>query len=47
MQNSDLIISINKNEDAPIFGVSHYGYAGDAEKMMAAFLKAVKSHKNK
>jgi electron transfer flavoprotein alpha subunit len=45
MQNSELIVSVNKNEDAPIFGVSHYGYAGDAAEFMTAFLEALKRHK--
>ncbi len=29
MQNSDVIIAINKNEYAPIFNVAHYGIVGD------------------
>ena len=45
MQNSELIVSVNKNEDAPIFGVSHYGYVGDAAEFMTAFLEALKDHK--
>jgi electron transfer flavoprotein alpha subunit len=45
MQNSELIVSVNKNEDAPIFGVSHYGYVGDAAEFMMALLEALKDRK--
>ena len=47
MQNSALIISINKNEDATIFGISHYGYVGDATELATALLNAVRMYKNK
>jgi electron transfer flavoprotein alpha subunit len=45
MQNSELIISVNKNEDAPIFGISHYGYVGDAAEFMTELLEALKDYK--
>ncbi|MDR3355339.1 MAG: electron transfer flavoprotein subunit alpha/FixB family protein [Synergistaceae bacterium] len=45
MQNSELIVSVNKNEDAPIFGLSHYGYVGDAAEFMTAFLEALKNYR--
>jgi len=42
MQNSGLIISVNKMEDAPIFGVSHYGVVSDAEETIKAIVEAIK-----
>uniref|UniRef100_A0A7V5XYQ1 Electron transfer flavoprotein subunit alpha/FixB family protein n=1 Tax=candidate division WOR-3 bacterium TaxID=2052148 RepID=A0A7V5XYQ1_UNCW3 len=39
MKNSDLIIAINKDENAPIFSVSHYGVIGDLTKIVPALLK--------
>ncbi|MDR1481131.1 MAG: electron transfer flavoprotein subunit alpha/FixB family protein [Synergistaceae bacterium] len=45
MQNSELIISVNKNEDAPIFGISHYGYVGDAAEFMTELTGALKGYK--
>lgn len=38
MQTSDLIIAINKNENAPIFEVADYGIVGDLYKVIPAIL---------
>lgn len=33
MQDSETIIAINKNENAPIFGIASYGIVGDLYKV--------------
>lgn len=38
MQNSDIIVAINKNENAPIFEVADYGLVGDLYKVIPAIL---------
>jgi electron transfer flavoprotein alpha subunit len=42
MQNSDLIIAINRDKDAPIFKVANYGIVGDLFQMIPALTAAVK-----
>ncbi|MBE6015486.1 MAG: 4Fe-4S dicluster domain-containing protein [Lachnospiraceae bacterium] len=42
MQNSDIIIAINKNEAAPIFEVADYGIVGDLHKVIPEILEALK-----
>ncbi len=39
MQNSDYIIAINKNENAPIFEVADYGIVGDLYKVIPAIIE--------
>ena len=48
MEESDIIIAINKDEDAPIFDVAHYGIVGDLNKVvpqLTAQLKAELANK--
>jgi len=46
MKNSGLIISINKDPNAPIFGVSHYGVCADLLDVVPAFIDEVKARKS-
>lgn len=39
MKNSDLIIAVNKDQNAPIFSVSHYGIVEDLTKIVPALSK--------
>ncbi|MCK4813108.1 MAG: electron transfer flavoprotein subunit alpha/FixB family protein [Candidatus Marinimicrobia bacterium] len=43
MDESNKIIAINKDPDAPIFGVCHYKILGDAMKIIPAFIEAYKN----
>ncbi|MCK4579199.1 MAG: electron transfer flavoprotein subunit alpha/FixB family protein [Candidatus Marinimicrobia bacterium] len=46
MQDSQKIIAINTDPEAPIFGVCHYGIVGDAVKIIPTFMEAYR-HKLK
>ncbi|HEU4965724.1 MAG TPA: electron transfer flavoprotein subunit alpha/FixB family protein [Bacilli bacterium] len=43
MQNSDLIIAINRDKDAPIFKAAHYGIVGDLFQLVPALTEAVRN----
>lgn len=45
MEESDVIIAINKDETAPIFDVADYGIVGDVKKIIPKLTEAVKSAK--
>ena len=47
MENSDCVIAINKNETAPIFGVSDLGIVGDLHAIIPKLTEAVKEAKEK
>jgi electron transfer flavoprotein alpha subunit len=42
MRDSQMIIAVNKDPNAPIFRVAHYGIVGDIYKVVPALLTAVK-----
>ena len=39
VMNTELMVSVNKNPNAPIFRVSHYGYAGDVKELIPELIK--------
>ena len=45
MQNSDLVVSVNQSEDAPVFDISHYGVVSDYRKFLPALIAKLKEQK--
>ncbi len=45
MEESDIIIAINKDENAPIFDVADYGVVGDLNKIVPALTEQIKAAK--
>ena len=43
MEESDIIIAINKDESAPIFSIADYGVVGDLNKIVPLLTEAIKN----
>lgn len=45
MEESAKIVAINKDPEAPIFGIAHYGIVGDYKQVIPMMIKAIKEKK--
>lgn len=45
MKDSDIIIAINKDAEAPIFTVAHYGIVGDVNIILPKLIEKIKAYK--
>lgn len=46
MKDSDIIIAINKDAEAPIFTVAHYGIVGDVNVILPKLIEKIKAYKS-
>ena len=47
MQNSEIIVAINKDPSAPIFNIAHYGIVGDLHVVIPLLTEEIKKEKSK
>jgi electron transfer flavoprotein alpha subunit len=45
MQNSDMIIAVNRDPEAPIFKIAHYGIVGDLYEIVPAMIEEARKRK--
>ena len=45
MKESEVIVAINKDENAPIFEVAHYGLVGDVHVVLPKLIEKIKAYK--
>lgn len=45
MKDSDVIVAINKDENAPIFKIAHYGIVGDVAEVLPRLIAKIKAFK--
>ena len=45
MKESEVIVAINKDENAPIFEVAHYGLVGDIHVVIPKLIEKIKAYK--
>jgi electron transfer flavoprotein alpha subunit len=44
MKTSDVIIAVNKDPEAPIFGISSLGVVGDLYEVVPGLIEKIKEH---